>query len=69
MGNPNNVKGKASTLEALMKNQNERKPDRKDEELIEQTKYEAPFCTLLGKDEDHKETAQDLHQPNMQDFI
>ena len=69
MGNPNNVKGKASTLEALMKNQNERKPERKDEELIEQTKYEAPFCTLLGKDEDHKETAQDLHQPNMQDFI
>ena len=69
MGNPNNVKGKASTLEALMKNQNERKPERKDEELIEQTKYEAPFCTLLGKDEDHKETSQDLHQPNMQDFI
>ena len=66
MGNPNNVKGTASKLEALMNSQKQRKPERKGEDLIEQIKDEAPFSTL--EDEDHKETAQDFNQPTIQDF-
>ena len=69
MGNPNNVKGTASKLEAMMKNQNQRKPGRKEEEFIEQIKDEDSFCTLQGKEEDQKDTVQDLHQPTMQDYI
>ena len=64
MGNPNNVKGTASKLEAMMKNQNKRKPGR-----IEQIKDEDSFCTLQGKEEDQKDTVQDLHEPTVQDFI
>ena len=69
MGNPNNVKGTASKLEALMNSQKQRKPERKGEDLIKQIKDEAPFSTLQGKDGDHKETAQDLNQPTINDFI
>ena len=69
MGNPNNVKGTASKLEALMNSQKQRKPERKGEDLREQIKDEAPFCTLQGKEEDQKDTVQDLHQPTMQDFV
>jgi hypothetical protein len=69
MGNPNNVKGTASKLEALMNYQKQRKPERKRENLIEQIKDESPFSTLQGKEEDQKDTVQDLHQPTMQDFI
>ena len=69
MGNPNNVKGTASKQEAMVKNQKQREPGRKGEQLMEELKDEATSCTLQGKDEDHKETPLDLNKPTMQDFI
>ena len=45
MGNPNNVKGTASKLEALMNDQKRRKPVRKEEDLAGETTDKASFLT------------------------
>ena len=71
MGNPNNVKGNASKLEALMNYQKPKKPRNQKSDLLEENEslLENTSCKLPDITENIQDIPPAMDQPTMQYFI